>query len=397
MSSIFIDRFVAPELAELERRSLARRIPEVDYGPDRMLLASGRRCLNLASNNYLGLAGHPALKEGAAAALQRYGTSSGASRLVTGNFSLYDLLESELALFKGQQAALVVGSGFAANLSIFSALADRSTVVFSDRLNHASIIDGIALSGARQVRYRHNDTDHARALLEKHRDAPRKILVTDTVFSMDGDAADLPALVRLCRDFEALLVVDEAHATGIFGCGRGMAAEQGVGAEVDVHMGTFSKGLGSHGGYIAGRRKVIDLIVSRGRAFVFSTALPPAVIGANLAALRMIGSDPGPAVRLLHMSADLRTHLTSLGLDTGPSVTQILPVVLGGNPETLAARDFLLERGVFVAAVRPPTVPEGTARLRISLRADLTDADLAAVKDAFADLARGLRARELRS
>jgi 8-amino-7-oxononanoate synthase len=390
MSSTFIDRYVKPELAELERRSLARRIPEVDFGPDRMLRVRGREFLNLASNNYLGLAGHPALKAAAAEALQRYGTSSGASRLVTGNYALYDLLESELASFKGQEAALVVGSGFAANLSIFSALADRSTLVFSDRLNHASIIDGIALSGARQVRYRHKDNEHLRSLLEKHRDNPRKIVVTDTVFSMDGDAADLPVLVRLCSDFEALLVVDEAHATGIYGRGRGMAAEKGVESEVDVHMGTFSKGLGSYGGYIAGSREVIDLIVSRGRAFVFSTALPPAVIGANLAALRLVASDHEPAVRLLRLSTDLRTHLASLGLDTGASATQIIPILIGGNMETLAARDFLLERSILVAAVRPPTVPDGTARLRISLRADLNDQDMAEVKTAFADLAREL-------
>jgi 8-amino-7-oxononanoate synthase len=360
MSSSYIDRFIRPGLDELKAGSLDRRIPDVDFGADRLLLASGRHCLNLASNNYLGLSGHPALRQAAQEAVERYGTSSGASRLVSGNFALFDLLETELAGFKGQEAALAVGSGFAANLSIFSALADRSTVVFSDRLNHASIVDGIALSGAKHLRYRHNDPDHLSALLDKHSDAPRKILVTDTVFSMDGDVADLPALVRLASDHEALLIVDEAHATGIFGRGRGMAAEQGVEAEVDVHMGTFSKALGSHGGYIAGRREIVDLILSRGRAFIFSTALPPAVIGASLAALRLVAADNGPAARLLGLAEGLRSHLAGLGLDTGPSTSQIVPVILGRNRETLGARDFLLERSIFAAAVRPPTVPEGT-------------------------------------
>jgi 8-amino-7-oxononanoate synthase len=397
MSSAYIERFVAPELAAMERRSLTRRIPEVDFGADRMLLVGERRCLNLASNNYLGLAGHPLLRQAASEALERYGTSSGASRLVTGSYGLFGLLESELAAFKGQEAALAVGSGFAANLSIFSALADRSTLVFSDRLNHASIIDGIHLSGARQIRYRHNDQDHLRSLLEKHRDAPRKILVTDTVFSMDGDAADLSALVRLCRDFDALLVVDEAHATGIFGQGRGMSREQGVEAEVGVHMGTFSKGLGSYGGYIAGRRELVGLIICRGRAFVYSTALPPAVVGASLAALRLVGSDPEPASRLLRLAAELRGHLAGLGLDTGSSVTQIIPVILGGSRKTLSAREFLLQRGILVAAVRPPTVPQGTARLRVSLRADLTDGEMGRVKAAFSDLALELRSLEERS
>jgi 8-amino-7-oxononanoate synthase len=392
MSSSYIDRFIRPRLDELKARSLDRRIPDVDFGADRMLLTSGRPCLNLASNNYLGLAGHPALRQAAQEAVERYGTSSGASRLVSGNFAILDTLEAELAGFKDQEAALVVGSGFAANLSIFSAMADRSTVVFSDRLNHASIVDGISLSGAKHLRYRHNDADHLRSLLKKHNDAPRKILVTDTVFSMDGDVADLPALVRMARDYKALLIVDEAHATGIFGRGRGMAAEQGVESEVDVHMGTFSKALGSYGGYIAGRREIVDLILGRGRAFIFSTALPPAVIGSNLAALRLVAADNGPSVRLLSLAADFRGHLGVLGMDTGLSASQIVPVIIGGNLKTLGARDFLLERSIFAAAVRPPTVPEGTARLRLSLRADLTDGDVATLKSAMVELAGTLNA-----
>ncbi|MFP4316950.1 MAG: 8-amino-7-oxononanoate synthase [Desulfovibrionales bacterium] len=383
MASDFLNSIVRPEREALRVRNTLRAIPPVDQGADLYLLHEGRTVLNLASNNYLGLAGTPALREGAAAALDAWGTSSGASRLITGNFALYDQLEASLAAFKEQEAALVVGSGFAANLSIFSALADRSTLVFSDRLNHASIIDGIRVSGARHVRYRHNDLDHLQRLLHTHREHPRKILVTDTVFSMDGDTADLRALCELCEQYKVFTVVDEAHATGIYGQGRGMAFAQGVSRRIVLHMGTFSKAFGSYGGYIAGPREVIDLITSRGRAFVFSTALPPAVIGASFAALEEVARDHSRSERLVHISQRLRKTLHSLGLDTCGSTTHIIPVLIGENQAALQAQKLLLDRGIFVAAVRPPTVPQGTARLRISLRSDCSDRDLDSVEEAF--------------
>ena len=349
----------------------------MDRGAELYIEHGGRRLLNLASNNYLGLAGAPELRDGAIRAVQEYGASSGASRLVTGNYALYDQLDREIAAFKEQEDAVCLGSGYAANLCVLSSLADRNTVVFSDRLNHASIVDGILLSRAEHVRYRHNDLDHLAALLSKHADVPRKLVVTDTVFSMDGDVADLEALLPLCRDHGALLVLDEAHATGVLGRGRGLAHALGLQDEVDVHMGTFSKALGSYGAFIAARRDIVDGVRNFGRAFIFSTSLPPAVVGASLAALAVVRGDHSRSERLMLLTSQLRGVLRRLGFDIGSSSTQIIPILLGGNEVALAARDFLMDQGVFAPAIRPPTVPEGSARLRLSLRADLEEEDMA--------------------
>lgn len=386
MSEYSYKEYIAQEVTKLREGNRIRQIPPVDHGADKFLLHDGRRLLNLASNNYLGLAGHPAVRQGAIEAVERYGASSGASRLVSGNYALLDELEREMRSFKEQEDALVVGSGFAANLMILSALADRHTVVFSDRLNHASIVDGIRLSGARHVRYRHNNTAHLARLLEAHAGAPRKLLVTDTVFSMDGDIADLATLVDLCQHHGVLSVVDEAHAAGIFGNGRGLAAELGLADRVDIHMGTFSKAFGSYGAYVAGKADIIGYLRNTGRPFIFSTALPPAVVGASLAAVRLVRQTGAMGKRLLGMAREVREFLGSLGLDVGSSQTAIIPVLLGSNDAALAARDALMEHGVLVGAIRPPTVPENTARLRISLRADLTDADLTLFRTAVAQM-----------
>jgi 8-amino-7-oxononanoate synthase len=387
MSTFDWNDFMAARLAEARARSLWRDIPPVDRGADRVLSWQGRRLLNLACNNYLGLAGRGELRAAAERAAQELGTTSGASRLVTGNFAACDELERLTAEFKAQRAALILGSGYMANLCVMAAFADRRTTVFSDRLNHASIVDGIALARAAHVRYRHGDMAHLEALLARPPPAPRKIIVTDTVFSMDGDVADLARIVELAQEHGALTVVDEAHATGVLGEGRGLAHELGLSDAVDVHMGTFSKALGSYGAYVAGREDVVAMLRNFGRPFIFSTALPPTVVAASLAALRLVAAGGAKARKLLDYAADLRHHLAALGFSTGRSVTQIIPVVMGDNAAALAARDFLMERGVLVPAIRPPSVPEGTARLRVSLRADLTEADMERVHTAFADLA----------
>lgn len=386
MSTSFFGRYIVPEAARLRNSDSFRTIPPVDDGAARELLYSGTRLLNLASNNYLGLAEHTDLVLGAAKALERYGCSSGSSRLITGNFALAETLEAELASFKYQEAALVTGSGYAANLAVFSALADRHTVVFSDRLNHASIIDGIRLSGARLVRYRHLDMGHLEQLLEREAQVEKKIIVTDTVFSMDGDVAPLARIVELGKAHGALLVVDEAHATGVIGRGRGLTAALGLSEDVDVHVGTLSKALGSQGGFIAGRVETIELLRNRGRSFIFSTALPPAVLGASLAALRHIKANPGEGARLMRLAKEIRDHLAGLGFDTMGSTTQIIPVACGKNRVALHAQSLLQSEGLLVAAVRPPTVPEGTARLRLSLRADLTPEDIKRIRLGFSRL-----------
>lgn len=390
MTSKSIYAHIQGELAELEKRSLLRKIPEVENGAARELLFRGRPLLNLASNDYLGLAADPRLKDAAVRAVENYGCGSAASRLVTGNFSLYDRLEQELADFLGRDESMVFTSGYAANLAIMDSFADRHSVVFSDRLNHASIIDGIKMSGARQVRYRHNDMAHLRKRMENFKDVPSKILVTDTIFSMDGDLAHVEEIADLCDFYDVMLVVDEAHAEGIFGSGRGVCAERAITGRIDLHMGAFSKGFGSLGGAVSGNRDLISYLRNKGRSFVFSTALPPAVIGAGLAALELVSSGQTGGPGLLEMSRELKEFLQSLGFDCAGSQSQIIPVILGENEKALAAQKYLMDTGLYVAAIRPPTVPQGTARLRISMRADFTSEDLDKIRNAFIGLKREL-------
>ncbi len=392
MGASFWPEFFRRELAGLEQRGLLRRVPDLDRGADRFVTAGGGRLLNLASNNYLGLAGTPEMKEAAVCAVREYGTSSGASRLVSGQYALLDLLESEAAALKETQDALVVGSGYAANVLLLQALGGRHAVIFSDRLNHASIVDGIRLSGSDMERYRHADAAHLAELLERHRGRERKIVVTDTVFSMDGDLAPLKEIAALCREHGALLVLDEAHATGVFGQGRGLGYELGVAGDNVLFMGTLGKALGAHGAFIAGSREAVDYLRNTGRGFIFSTALPPAAVGAALAGVRAVIRDPSLGSRLLDMAAGLRAFLAGLDFDTGASACQIVPVILGPNETALRARDFLAGRGILAPAVRPPTVPTGTARLRLSLRADLTDADLDLARAALVDLREAMSA-----
>ncbi len=381
---------IRSQLHTLENDSALRRIPErIDRGAELYLVQNGQRLLNLASNNYLGLADSHALVQAAADETIKHGTSSGASRLISGQYNTHTELEKQTAQLKRQESALVVGSGYAANLCILTALAGRKTAVFSDKLNHASIVDGCILSRCRQIRYRHLDVEHLSHQLKRYKDHAEKLVITDTVFSMDGDLAPLEDIVRLCREHDALLVVDEAHATGIFGRGRGLAAEMDLSSEVDVHMGTFSKALGSHGGYIAGSEDIIRFITTKGRAFIYSTALPPAVTGASLAAVEHVLAHPEEGKRLLQVSRHISDFLKEQGFDSGPGDSQIIPVIIGANHETLDAAGFLREKGLFLPAIRPPTVPENTARLRLSLRADMTGNELDMLKNAFWQLGKG--------
>jgi len=339
--------------------------------------------LNLASNNYLGLAGSEKMKEASMRAVAQFGTSSGASRLISGNYSLYSALEDALCSFKETSAALVFGSGYAANLGILNALAHRKCLVFSDRLNHASIIDGITLSRAVHVRYRHADPEHLEYLLAQKPVQAPKILITDTVFSMDGDKAPLPQILNLCRKYRVLTIVDEAHATGILGRGRGLVHELGLQQEIDLHMGTFSKALGSYGGYVAGSKELVDFLINRSRSFIYSTSLPPAVVGASLEALQQVQDHPGQGQRLLELSSELRSFLQELGLDTGTSTTQIIPVIMKNSQAVLQAQAELIQAGIFAGAIRPPTVPADSARLRLSVRGDMARKEMELVKNAF--------------
>jgi glycine C-acetyltransferase len=363
----------------LRQQGLYRSLRTVAGPQERWVELDGRRVLMLCSNNYLGLASHPALAAAAAEAARRYGTSSGASRLVSGTMELHHQLEEAIATFKGTEAALLFNSGYAANTGIIAALCGRDDVIFSDRLNHASIVDGVLLSRARFIRYPHNDMAALRLLLEETPCRGERLIVSDGVFSMDGDLAPLRALAALKREFGALLMVDDAHGTGVLGAtGRGSAELCGVLGEIDIHMGTLGKGLGSFGAYAATSAEIREWLVNSARSFIFSTSLPPAVLAASLAAFRLVDSAEGGELRrrLAANTERFRSGARSLGFDTGASASQIVPLMVGGAEAALACSQRLLEKGVFLQAIRPPTVPAGTSRLRCTLMATHTAADI---------------------
>jgi 8-amino-7-oxononanoate synthase len=348
----------------------------------------GRRLVNLSSNNYLGLAGRPEIEAAMAEAAQR-GAGATASRLVVGTDPDTIALEEELAAWKSTEVALLFGSGYLANIGVLTALLGRGDAVFSDRLNHASIIDGCRLSGATIYRYRHCDVDHLASLLDRTDAGARKLIVTESVFSMDGDVAPLPEIADLAERHGAALVVDEAHAAGVFGPrGEGLVRELGLGDRADLTIGTLGKAFGVYGAYVAGARVWIDWLVNASRPFVFTTALPPAVIGGVRAALRLVAEAGEARAALLAGAERLRAGLAAAGLDTGASTTQIVPVVIGANERALAFSRELEDRGVLGVAIRPPTVPEGTARIRLSLTALHTDAHLERALEAIAAAAR---------
>ena len=373
------------ELEKFKNEDLYREMPEMENGAGKYIAIGDNQYLNLSSNNYLGLSELDIVRDEAVKAVENYGTTSGASRIVTGNYKIYDDLERKVASYKNFESALVYNSGYAANLAVYSALCGRDTLVFSDKLNHASIIDGIKLSGAKHIRYKHRDMADLEALLEKHKDAKEKVIATDTIFSMDGDVCPLYKIASLAEKYGAMTIIDEAHATGVFGRGRGYAHEVGLTDRIDVHMGTFSKALGSFGGYVAADEVIIDFLRNKSRSFIYSTSLPPAVVGATIGALKYMAKYPEIGGRLLDAAEDLRLYLMDLGFDTGASMTQIIPVILGENKRALIAKEFLLEKGIYAAAIRPPTVPANSARLRLSLRLDVLD-EMDRIKQSFKEL-----------
>jgi 8-amino-7-oxononanoate synthase len=381
---------ISERLAELESSGLRRRLRMVDgpQGPEVVL--DGRPVLLLCSNNYLGLADHPRLRRAAADAALSLGTSAGASRLISGSMSIHAELESRLAEFKGTDAALLFGSGYLANVGAIAALAQRGEVVFSDELNHASIIDGCRLARAETFVYRHADTENLEWGLR--RAAGRAaLIVTDGVFSMDGDIAPLPELADLARRHGCRLLVDEAHATGCIGPGgRGSVAAAGVTDEVDVIVGTLGKALGGYGAYVCGSDELVDFLVNSARPLIFSTAPPPASVAAARAALELLANRPERVERLRANAATLREGLRSEGLEPIGSETQIVPLVIGEADDTMALCERLLAEGVFAQAIRPPTVPPGTCRLRLTTMATHRVADLRHAARLIGEAARDL-------
>jgi glycine C-acetyltransferase/8-amino-7-oxononanoate synthase len=367
---------IEERLTELESSGLRRRLRLIDGPMGPRVLLDGEPVLLLCSNNYLGLADHPRLRRAAADAALRLGTSSGASRLISGSMSIHTELESRLASFKGTEAALLFGSGYLANTGTIAALAGRGEVVFSDELNHASIIDGCRLAGAETFVYRHTDTEHLAWGLRRAK-GRAALIVTDGVFSMDGDIAPLTELGGLARRHRCRLLVDEAHATGCIGPGgRGSVAAAGVTEEVDVIVGTLGKALGGYGAYVCASREMVDFLVNSARPFIFSTAPPPPAVAAAIAALDLLEERPRRVERLGANAAALRDSLRAEGLEPVGSDTQIVPLVIGEADDAMALCERLIADGLFAQAIRPPTVPPGTCRLRLTAMATHRIGDL---------------------
>jgi glycine C-acetyltransferase/8-amino-7-oxononanoate synthase len=369
---------VAERLAELRRDGLHRRLRVIDGAQGPRVLLDGAEVLLLCSNNYLGLADHPRVRAAAADAAERWGAGAGASRLISGSMSPHHQLEGRLAEFKRTEAALLFGSGYLANTGVIAALAQAGDVVFSDELNHASIIDGCRLSRAETFVYRHGDLEHLEAGL-REAGARAKLIVTDGVFSMDGDVAPLGGLAALAQRYGCLLAVDEAHGTGALGPGgRGAVAAAGVSDRVDLVIGTLGKALGGYGAYVCASRQLVELLINAARPFIYSTAPPPPSVGAALAALELLSERPGMVEHLRRNAAILREALHAEGLHTNGSRTQIVPVMVGDPRRATALCERTLEGRVFAQAIRPPTVPVGSSRLRLTVMANHAADDLRA-------------------
>ncbi|MDP7397012.1 MAG: 8-amino-7-oxononanoate synthase [Lentisphaeria bacterium] len=366
-----IDKQLIEELEALRRRNLHRCLRTSQPLGDGYLQFDGKRLLNLASNDYLGLCEDLELPD------DGDGAGATASRLIVGNHPGCDELEADVAELKGTGAALVFGSGYLANIGIIPALLGRHDAAFSDRLNHASIVDGIRLSGANHHRYAHNDLAHLDQLLSEHASHRRKLIVTDALFSMDGDVADLHRLVELKEQHDAVLMIDEAHSGGVFGArGAGLADAAGIADRVDVQMGTFSKAYGCYGAYAAGSATMIDYLVNHVRTVAYTTALPPVVVELIRQSLAKSAAEQWRRERLEENAAIVRQALREAGLDIGGSTTQIIPVIVGDAGRAVEVGNELQAGGIAAVAIRPPTVPEGTARIRLSVSAKHQRADL---------------------
>jgi len=362
---------IAQLLRERSEEGSLRRLKAASSRHGGKIYFGNKEYVDFSSNDYLGLSGHPKMIAAAKEAAEIYGVGSSASRLLSGDLEICHKLEERTAEFKGKPAALVFNSGYQANVGIISALYGEGDCIFSDKLNHASIIDGLVLSGAKFFRFQHNDADHLEALLSKERSKFKSaLIITETMFSMDGDRPDLATLVRLKEKFDCALMVDEAHATGIFGrSGSGVVEEEGLTDKVDLIMGTFGKALGSFGAYLAASREIIEYMVNKCRSFIYSTALPPAIIACNLAALEIVKDEPNRRRELLRCAEYFRRALKEKGLEVR-GASQIIPVIIGENRATASIAEALQEKGYWVLPIRPPTVPKGEARLRFSLSFD---------------------------
>jgi glycine C-acetyltransferase/8-amino-7-oxononanoate synthase len=371
--------FLTDELQHLKDNNIYRTLKTIDgiHNSSSKVIIDQKEFILLCSNNYLGLATHPKVISASIEATEKYGTSTGASRLISGTFHLHTHLEKAIAIFKHTEDAIVFSSGYLANIGIISSLMSKNDLIVVDKLNHASIIDGTKLSGAHLRVYPHKDMTYLKKILSTSTKYRRRLIITDGIFSMDGDIAPLPEIVNLAKHYDAMVMVDDAHATGILGdTGSGTAEYFDIIDGVDIHMGTFSKAFGSFGGFIAGKRILIEYLRNKARPFIYSTSLPPSTIAASLAALDIIQSEPERRRRLLNNAEYLRKKLRAAGLDTLESSTQIVPILTKDNYTTMRVSEYLYMHRILAPGIRPPTVPKGKARIRLSLMATHTLQDI---------------------
>jgi glycine C-acetyltransferase/8-amino-7-oxononanoate synthase len=368
---------IEERLEEMKDRGLYRKLRIISGPQGPRVLLNGKPVLLLCSNNYLGLADHPRVREAAAEAAMRWGVGAGASRLVSGNMTIHRRLEEQLADFKGYEACVLFGSGYLANIGVIAALTGPDDLVLSDKLNHASLVDGCRLSQAQTFVYDHCDLEHLEYGL-READGRGALIVTDGVFSMDGDVAPLPEIVELAHRYDARVMVDEAHATGTVGpAGRGSVADAGLEGAVDVVVGTLSKSLGSYGAYVCCERPMAKYLVNTVRTLIFSTALPPPAVAGAMASLELLRDQPRRVEKLQRNARVMREALEDEGLELpGGAETQILPLVVGSADETMAVCERMLREGVFAQAIRPPSVPAGTSRIRLTVMASHTKSEL---------------------
>ncbi len=378
------EHWLKSELDQLHQAGLWRSLRSVTTAPTGRALLDGRDVILLGSNNYLGLSVHPIVTEAAATAARKYGTGASASRLMSGNCDLYTELEAKIAKVKKTEAALVFGSGYLANIGTIPVLAGDRDLILSDALNHASLIDGCRLSHATKQIYRHCDIEHLESLLTQSTKFRRRLIVTDGIFSMDGDIAPLPEICELADRYDAMVMVDDAHSFGVLGeKGGGTVEHFGLENHGVIQMGTLSKAVGGLGGYVAGSADLINFLVNRARSFIFTTGLPPATLAGASAALDVIYSTPELRRRLSSNVLLLKNALLEKGFQLLPSETQILPLILGAADVASRFAEVLLSHGVYAPAIRPPTVPEGTSRLRLSVIASHTPEDLEIAVEGF--------------
>ena len=369
-------KYITEKLEEIKEKGLYRELRYIETAQSPRVKIENKDFILLGSNNYLGLCNDPRLKKTAIDAINKYGVGSGGSRLTTGSYDIHRELEQKIASFKGTEASLVFNTGYMANLGVITALCDRNWVIFCDRLNHASIIDGCRLSGAKLIRYKHCDMNDLLDKITKYK-GRNNLIVTDGVFSMDGDIAPLSDIVKIAKRHNIMTMVDDAHALGILGeNGSGTSSYFGIDNEIDIMMGTLSKSAASEGGYVAGRQNLIDYLKNSARSFIYSTALSPSTIAVSIKALEIIEKDKARRVNLLKMSHWFQNELKTAGFNVMETKTPIIPIMIGPADKAVEFNKSLLKEGIYIPAIRPPSVPEGTSRLRVSLMATHTQEDL---------------------